>query len=75
MSNKAWKKARDRLNMPVRVQDLKFTFEHRLRMAKVSLEDRQDLLGYKSGRIIMSDDFAKIKYLIEIAGKVCRRSN
>jgi integrase len=75
MSNKAWKKGRDRLNLPVRIQDLRHTFEHRLRMAQVSLEDRQDLLGLKSSRIIMSDDLIKIKYLIEIVGKVCCRSN
>lgn len=70
MSNKAWKKAHNQLNLPVRVQDLKFTFEHRLRMANVSLEDRQDLLGLKSSRIIRSDDFAKIKHLIDLANKV-----
>jgi integrase len=35
----------------VRVHDLKHTFGRRLRAAGVSFEDRQDLLGHKSGRI------------------------
>ena len=35
----------------VRVHDLRHTFGHRLRAAGVSFEDRQDLLGHRSGRI------------------------
>ena len=35
----------------IRVQDLKHTFGRRLRSAGESLEDRQDLLGHKAGRI------------------------
>jgi len=33
------------------VHDLKHTFGRRLRAAGVSFEDRQDLLGHRSGRI------------------------
>lgn len=50
--NHAWKKAKDRAGLPeVRVHDLKHTFDRRLRAAGASFEDRQDLLGHKSGRI------------------------
>ncbi len=35
----------------VRPHDLRHTFARRLRAASVSFEDRQDLLGHKSGRI------------------------
>jgi integrase len=45
MLNSAWKRARIRVNLAVRVHDLKHTFGRRLRAAGVSFEDRQDLLG------------------------------
>lgn len=52
MLNSAWKKARQRANLPlVRVHDLKHTFGRRLRAAGVSFEDRQDFLGHRSRRI------------------------
>jgi integrase len=67
MNNAAWKAARERAAdkwqeqrggepapegfRRVRVHDLKHTFGRRLRAAGVSFEDRQDLLGHKSGRI------------------------
>ena len=52
MNNLAWREARKRVGLPqVRVHDLKHTFDRRLRAAGVSFEDRQDLLGHKSGRI------------------------
>lgn len=35
----------------IRVHDLKHTFGRRLRAAGVCFEDRQDLLGHRSGRI------------------------
>ena len=38
-------------NPDVRVHSLRRTFGHRLRAIGVSFEDRQDLPGYKSGRI------------------------
>ena len=73
MSNKAWKKARDSLDLLVRIQDLKHTFEYRLRTAQVSLEDRQDLLGYKSHRTSTHYGLDEIKHLINVANKVCCR--
>ena len=52
MLNGAWLRARNRAGLPdVRVHDLKHTFGRRLRAAGVSFEDRQDLLGHRSGRI------------------------
>ena len=50
--NTAWKRARIAADLPsLRVHDLKHTFGRRLRAAGVSFEDRQDLLGHRSGRI------------------------
>ena len=52
MNNEAWRMARERADLPMgRVHDLRHTSGRRLRAAGVSLEDRQDLLGYKSNRI------------------------
>ena len=52
MYGAAWRKDRQRAGLPqVHVHDLKHTFGRRLRAAGVSFEDRQDLLGHKSGRI------------------------
>ena len=51
MNNSAWRRARHKAGLDgVRVHDLRHTFGMRLRAAGVSLEDRQDLLGHKSGR-------------------------
>lgn len=47
-----WRQARIKAGLQqVRVHDLKHTFGRRLRAAGVSFEDRQDLLGHRSGRI------------------------
>jgi integrase len=52
MMTSAWKRARARVDLhQVRAHDLKHTFGRRLRAAGVSFEDRQDLLGHRSGRI------------------------
>ncbi|CAL7961595.1 Tyr recombinase domain-containing protein [Gammaproteobacteria bacterium] len=72
MLNSAWKRARKRANLAVRVHDLKHTFGRRLRAAGVSFEDRQDLLGHKSGRITTHYSAAEIGNLIAAANKVCR---
>ena len=84
--NSAWKCARERAadeleaetKRPapwgfrnVRVHDLKHTFGRRLRAAGVSFEDRQDLLGHKSGRITTHYSQAELENLIEAANKVC----
>ena len=55
----------------VRVHDLKHTFGRRLRAAGVSFEDRQDLLGHKSGRITTHYSAAELANLISAAEKVC----
>ncbi len=72
MNNTAWQKARKRVNLKqVRIHDLKHTFGRRLRAAGVSFEDRQDLLGHKSGRITTHYSAAELQNLIEEANKVC----
>jgi integrase len=72
MYNGAWRKARKRAGLPqVRVHDLKHTFGRRLRAAGVSFEDRQDLLGHKSGRITTHYSKAELENLIAAANKVC----
>jgi integrase len=50
---------------------MKHTFGRRLRAAGVSFEDRQDLLGHKSGRITTHYSRAELGTLIEAAEKVC----
>ena len=52
MLNTAWLRSRKSVGLSqVRVHDMKHTFGRRLRSAGVSFEDRQDLLGHRSGRI------------------------
>jgi integrase len=68
----AWRKARERAGLPgVRVHDLKHTFGRRLRAAGVSFEDRQDLLGHKSGRITTHYSRPELESLIAAANAVC----
>jgi integrase len=55
----------------VRVHDLKHTFGRRLRATGVSFEDRQDLLGHKSGRITTHYSRAELANLIAAAEKAC----
>ncbi|MBI5570276.1 MAG: site-specific integrase [Desulfomonile tiedjei] len=70
--NRAWKVARSKAGLPdVRVHDLKHTFGRRLRAAGVSFEDRQDLLGHKSGRITTHYSMPELEKLIEAANQVC----
>lgn len=74
--NTAWKRARERAGLPhVRVHDLKHTFGRRLRAAGVSFEDRQDLLGHKSGRITTHYSGAEIDQLITAANAACVRNS
>ena len=71
MNNSAWRRARRKVGLPqVRIHDLKHTFGRRLRAAGVSFEDRQDLLGHKSGRITSHYSAAELGNLIEAANKV-----
>ena len=86
MYNTAWKSARERAAdawmeergeaanegfRKVRVHDLKHTFGRRLRAAGVSFEDRQDLLGHRSGRITTHYSRAELASLIKAAEKAC----
>jgi integrase len=72
MYNRAWKKARRKAGLThVRIHDLKHTFGRRLRAAGVSFEDRQDLLGHKSGRITTHYSRPELENLIAAANKVC----
>jgi integrase len=74
MLTSAWKRARRRADLhQVRVHDLKHTFGRRLRAAGVSFEDRQDLLGHRSGRITTHYSAAELVKLIEAANRVCDR--
>ena len=71
--NSAWKRARVKAGLPtLRVHDLKHTFGRRLRAAGVSFEDRQDLLGHKSGRITTHYSAAEIGNLVAAANAICR---
>ena len=75
MLTSTWKKARTRADMPhVRVHDLKHTFGRRLRAAGVSFEDRQDLLGHRSGRITTHYSAVEPSELIEAAEKVSQHN-
>jgi integrase len=86
INNTAWKAARERAAdawaeargepapagfRSIRVHDLKHTFGRRLRAAGVSFEDRQDLLGHRSGRITTHYSQAELSNLIDAADKVC----
>jgi integrase len=59
----------------VRVHDLKQTFGRRLRAAGVSFEDRQDLLGHKSGRITTHYSAAELHNLIKAANSVTHKKS
>jgi integrase len=86
MNNTAWKAARKRAAenwgrqhgepapsgfRKIRVHDLKHTFGRRLRAAGVSFEDRQDLLGHRSGRITTHYSRAELSSLIKAADRLC----
>jgi integrase len=71
MNNTAWQKGRVKAGLPqVRVHDLKHTFGRRLRAAGVSFEDRQDLLGHRSGRITTHYSAAELGNLLSAANLV-----
>jgi integrase len=75
MMTSAWVRARECTALcQVRVHDLKHTFGRRLRAAGVSFEDRQDLLGHRSGRITTHYSAAELSRLIEAAEKVVERN-
>ncbi len=75
MMTSAWKRARLRASLEqVRVHDLKHTFGRRLRAAGVSFEDRQDLLGHRSGRITTHYSAAELTRLLAAADSVVDRN-
>jgi len=74
INNTGWKEARKKADLTfVRVHDLKHTFGRRLRSVGVSFEDRQDLLGHRSGRITTHYSSAELQNLYEAANKVCEK--
>lgn len=71
MNNSAWKNARKKASLPsVRVHDLRHTFGRRLRAVKVSLEDRQDLLGHYAGRVTTHYSAAEIGSLRDAVNSI-----
>jgi integrase len=75
MLNSTWLRARKPAGLQqVRVHDLKHTFGRRLRSAGVSFEDRQDLLGHRSGKITTHYSAPELSRLIKAANSVCDRS-
>lgn len=69
-----WRNARVKAGLShVRVHDLKHTFGRRLRAAGISFEDRQDLLGHRSGRITTHYSSAELQNLFEAANRVCEK--
>ncbi len=64
MLSTGWRDARSNVGLDVvRAHDLKHTFGRRLRAAGVSFEDRQDLLGHRSGRITTHYSSAELQNL------------
>ena len=76
INNTAWRNARKKTNLAeLRVHDLKHTFGRRLRAAGVSYEDRQDLLGHRSGRITTHYSQAELSNLLEAANAVIQSNH
>ena len=76
MLNSVWLRAREKVALQqVRVNDLKHTYGRRLRAAGVGFEDRQDLLGRRSGRITTHYSAAELSRLIEAANAVCEQDS
>ncbi|WP_058515735.1 tyrosine-type recombinase/integrase [Legionella santicrucis] len=74
MLSTGWQQARVKAGLPqVRVHDLKHTYGRRLRAAGVSFEDRQDLLGHRSGRITTHYSSAELQNLYEASNRVCEK--
>ncbi len=70
----AWKRARLRAGLrQVRVHDLRHTFGRRLRAAGVSFEDRQDLLGHRSGRMTTHYSAPELSRLLDGVNSICER--
>ena len=73
MLSTGWRQARVKAKLPeVRVHDLKHTFGRRLRAAGVSFEDRQDLLGHRSGELQLTILQLSYKVYIKLPIKFVR---
>lgn len=71
MLNIGWIRARRQTGLTqVRVHDLKHTFGQRLRAAGVNFEDRQYLLGHRSGRITTHYSALELHRLLEAANSI-----
>jgi len=74
INSHAYRRARERVGLQdVRVHDLRHTFGHRLRAAGVSFEDRQDLLGHKSGRITTHYSAPDLRRLVDAVETLVER--
>ncbi len=62
---------RRKLDLPIRVHDLKHAFGRRLRAAGVPLETRKILLGHRNGDITTHYSAPELEELIEAANRVC----
>ena len=72
MLSTGWRTARRLAGLcGVRVHDLKHTFGRRLHAVGVNFEDRQDLLGHRSGKITTHYSTAELENLYQAANRVC----
>jgi integrase len=72
MLSTGWRLARISAELPdVRVHDLKHTFGRRLRAVGVNFEDRQDLLGHRSGKITTHYSTAELENLYQATNRIC----
>lgn len=68
----SWRKARDRAGLTqLRVQDLKGTFERRLKSRSVDREALRVLLGHKTGSLVKNYGVKEISKYIEYVNRVC----
>lgn len=76
LNNHGWRLAREKAGMPwARVHGLRHTFSARLRAAGVPEEDRNTLMGHKTGKMSELYSSADIIKLIEQANKANERKN
>jgi len=74
MNNNGFQHARAKVNLEdVRIHDLRHTYASRLRLAGVSQEDRNALIGHKSASIPEHYASADIGRLIELSNRVLDR--
>jgi integrase len=77
MNDTAWRRAKDKVGLPVRVHDLKHTFGRRLRSAGVALETRKVLLGHSNGDITVHYSQPELRELLRAVRRLdqARRDN